>query len=126
MAPGENGDVFVFTFMAPAGGISNGGLTVAVPAGFSAPVTTNAPGCTTVSTGTLAVGGQTITVSSLTLAANATTTITYGASTGGSCGANGGATASSTVGNYTFTTQEKSTSGGTLTNLAASPTGKVQ
>src|SRR5207248_3000867 len=50
-----------------------------------------------------------------TLAAGATLTITYGDKTGGGPGA----TASSTGGAQSWQAQQKSTSGGTLTNLAA-------
>ena len=54
--------------------------------------------------------GQTVTVSGLTLAANATFTITYGP-----------AAATTTGGPQTWSTTERSTVGGTLTALASSP-----
>ena len=89
-----------------------------MPAGWSAPSTTGAnAGYSTSSAGTLAVAAQTITVSSLTLAAGNTFTITYGSTAGGGPGA----TATSSTGAQTWQAQEKSTSGGSLANLAASP-----
>ena len=92
----------------PAGGINNGTVTVVVPAGWSAPSTTGAnAGYTTASSGTVWVAAQTITVSSLTLAAGNTATITYG-----NTGSGGpGATATSSTGAQTWQAQEKSTSG---------------
>ena len=96
----------------------NGTVTLVVPSGWSAPSTTgSAAGFTTASTGTLTVSGQTITVSGVTLSAGNTFTIVYGST----AGAGPGATAASTLGAQTWQAQEKSTSGGTLTNLASSP-----
>jgi hypothetical protein len=119
VSAGSKGNTLVFTFTAPTGGITNGSVTITVPAGWTPPVTTNAIGCTTASVGTVATSGQTISVSALTLAANATTTITYGATTGGSCAANDGATAPATVGATSFTASQRSTAGGTITDLVA-------
>src|SRR5439155_21793622 len=88
------------------------------PGGWSAPSPTGAnPGYTTANTGSLSVSGQTITVSSVTLAGGATMTITYGSTASGGPGA----TAPVTAGAQSWTTQERSSAGGTLTNLAASP-----
>ena len=114
----QTGRTITFTYTAPAGGISGGSVTVAVPSGWSAPSTTgSAAGYSTSSAGTLTVSGSTITVSSLTLAAGNTLTITYGSTASGGAGA----TATSTTGAQTWTTQEKSTSAGSLTNLGSSP-----
>src|SRR6185436_1236516 len=114
----QTGRTITFTYTAPTGGISNGSVTLAVPSGWSAPSTTGSnAGYTSASTGTLAVASQTITVSSVTLAAGNTFTITYGDTGGGGPGA----TATSSTGAQTWQAQEKSTSAGSLTNLGASP-----
>ena len=79
MNSAQTGRTITFTYTAATGGISNGSVTLVVPAGWSAPSTTGAnAGYTTSSSGTLAVAGQTITVSSLTLGGGSTFTITYG------------------------------------------------
>ncbi len=107
-----------FTYTAAAGGTSGGAVTVVAPAGWSAPSTTATdPGYTTASTGSVSVAGQTITVSGVTLAGAATMTITYGDTGSGGPGA----TAGTTTGAQTWQAQERSTAGGVLTNLAASP-----
>jgi hypothetical protein len=117
----ETGDVITFTYTAAAGGMSSGAIAITVPSGWSAPVTTNAVGCVSASTGTVSTSGQTVTVSGVTLAAGATATITYGAITGGNCTASDGATVGSTTGSVTFATQQASTTGGTLAAIATSP-----
>src|SRR5207302_2050826 len=114
------GNTLTFTYTAAAGGLSNGSVTLAVPAGWSAPSTSSAAnGYTTASTGTVSVAAQTITVSSLTLAGAGAMTVTYGSKAGGG----GGATAGSTTGSPSWQVQEKSTSNATsaLTNLGSSP-----
>src|SRR6185503_21002186 len=112
------GRTITFTYTAATGGISNGSVTVAVASGWTAPSTTGASaGYTTASSGTVSVAGQTITVSSLTLAAGNTLTVTYGSTAGGGPGA----TATSTTGAQNWTTQEKSTANGSLTNIASQP-----
>src|SRR6185437_15329987 len=112
------GRTITFTYTAATGGISNGSVTAVVPAGWSAPSTTGSnAGYTTSSSGTVSAAGQTITVSSLTLSGGSTFTITYGDT--GSGGA--GATAPVPAGAQIWQAQEKSSSGGTLMNLAASP-----
>jgi subtilase family serine protease len=115
-----------FTYTPAAGGMSGGAVTLAVPTGWSAPSTTgSAAGYTTVTTkaGTLSVSGQTITVSGLTRGSTQPFTITYGSRAAGGPGATAPPTA---VGSQTWLAKEKSTSGGTLTNLAAgSPAIKV-
>src|SRR5205807_2406348 len=114
----QTGRTVTFTYTAATGGISNGSVTLVVPAGWSAPSTTGSnAGYTTASSGTLSVSSQTITVSSLTLAGGATMTITYGSTGGGGPGA----TATSSTGAQTWQAQQKSTSAGSLANLAASP-----
>src|SRR2546423_8348868 len=114
----QTGRTITFTYTAPAGGISSGSVTLAAPAGWSAPSTTGAnAGYTTASAGTLSVSGQTITVSSLTLAAASTLTITYGSTASGGPGA----TASSSTGAQTWTTQEKSSANGSPTDVASQP-----
>ena len=115
---GSTGHVITFTYTAATGGVSSGGVHLTVPPGWSAPSTTGtSAGYTTASTGTVSVDGQTIIVLSVTLAAGATLTINYGAKT-----AKGpGATATTGVGAATWIATEKSTSGGTETNLAKSP-----
>src|SRR5207253_3523701 len=112
------GRTITFTYTAAAGGINNGSVTLVVPAGWSAPSITGAnAGYTTSSAGTLTVSSQTITVSALTLAAGNTFTITYGSTGGGGPGA----TVTSSTGAQTWQAQDKSTSAGSLTNLASSP-----
>jgi hypothetical protein len=115
---GSTGHVLTFTYTAATGGVSNGGVHLTVPSGWSAPSTTGtSAGYTTASTGTVSVDGQTVVVLGVTLAAGATLTINYG-----SKAAKGpGATASTSVGAATWITTEKSTSGGTETTLAKSP-----
>ena len=106
-----------FTFTAALGGMSSGELSLAVPSGWTAPSTTSGhAGYTSASTGTLAVSGQAITVSSVTLTSGSTLTVTYGAG-----GGSGAATPPSGYGTYAFTAEEESTSAGTLTDLASSP-----
>src|SRR5207237_10890052 len=61
--------------------------------------------------------GSPIAVSSVTLAAGKTFTITYGDTSGGGSGA----TATSSTGAQTWQVQEKSTSAGSLANIASSP-----
>jgi len=100
-------NTIVFTYKAAAaGGISNGTVTLTVPAGWPAP----SAGNTTPSLGAGSYAGQTVTVSGLTLAPNATFTITYGPAAGPTTG-----------GPQTWSTSEQSTAGGTLAALATSP-----
>jgi hypothetical protein len=115
---GSSAHTITFTYTAATGGVSDGGVHLSVPSGWSTPSTTGtAAGYTTASTGTVTVDGQTIVVLGVTLAAGATLTIDYGAR-----GAKGpGAVATQSVGAQTWTATEKSTSSGTETNLAKSP-----
>ena len=106
-------DTLTFTYTAAAGGMSSGSVTVSVPSGWSAPSTASGTaGYTTASTGTVSVAGPLITVSGVTLSSGSTLTLTYGSGGGASA-----AVAPSSSGTSTFTTQEKSTSSGTLTDL---------
>jgi hypothetical protein len=107
-----------FTYTAAAGhSLTNGEITIAVPAGWSAPSTTaSAAGYTTTSAGAV-VSSSSIQVSGITLAAGGTVVIIYGDTSGGGQGA----VSSSTVQTVTFTTAERSSSSGTLTTLASSP-----
>ncbi len=115
---GSTGHTITFTYTAASGGVSGGGVHVTVPSGWSPPSTTGtAAGYTTASTGTVSISGQTIIVLGVTLASGATLAINYGAR--GSKGP--GATATQSVGPQTWTATEKSTTGGTETNLAKSP-----
>src|SRR5204862_114937 len=114
----QTGRTITFTYTAPTGGISSGSVTLVVPSGWSAPSTTgSAAGYTTASSGTLSIASHTITVSSLTIAGGSTLTITYGSTAGGGPGA----TATSSTGAQTWTTQEKSTADGSLTYIASQP-----
>ena len=114
----QTGRTITFTYTAAAGGMVGGAVTVAAPAGWSAPSTTATdPGYATASTGTVTAAGQTITVSGVTLSAAATLTIVYGDRGSGGPGATAGAT----TGAQTWQGQEKSTAAGVLANLAASP-----
>src|SRR5207248_3458515 len=96
----------------------NGSVTLVVPSGWNAPSTTGSnAGYTTASTGTVSVSSQTITVSNVTLGGGSTMTVTYGSTASGGPGA----TATSSAAAQTWQAQEKSTSGGRLTNLGSSP-----
>ena len=115
---GSTGNLVNFHYTAASGGLSSGEIDVTVPAGWSAPsLTGSAPGYTTAPCGTVAVVGSTIVVTGVTLAGGSSCTILYGDLAGGGPGV----TAPSSPGISTFTTQEKSTAGGTLTALASSP-----
>ena len=107
----------VFTYTAPASGLSGGAVAVSVPAGWTAPSTTSGhAGYTTASTGTLTVAGQVVTVSGVTLSSAQTLTVTFGAG-----GGTAAVTPPTTLGNATFSTSERSSSSGTLTALSSSP-----
>jgi uncharacterized repeat protein (TIGR02059 family) len=98
------------TYTAPTGGMTNGALTIDVPAGWTAPQTGAGAGQVTSSVGSVSVAGQTITINSLSRNAGQTVVVTY---------ANG--VAATTTGSANWTTKQKSTAGGTLTNLGAQP-----
>jgi subtilase family serine protease len=123
VAHATSAHTITFTFTPAAGGVQGGAVTLAVPAGWSAPSTTSsAAGYTTASAGTVSASGQTITISGLNRASNQPILIVYGNRASSGPGATSPSTA---VGNQTWQAKEKSTSGGTLTNLASSPVIKV-
>ena len=66
-----------FTYTVPTGGMTAGAITVDVPAGWTAPQLAVGAGQATSTAGTVAVAGQTITVSALSLNAGQTFTVTY-------------------------------------------------
>lgn len=118
VVPGSAGNTISLVYVAAKGGMINGTVKVAVPAGWSAPSTTGSdPGYSTSSTGSLSFLGQTITVSGLTLAAGQKVTIVYGSK----ASAGSGASAPAASSDDPWTTQERSTTGGTFTNLASQP-----
>src|SRR5439155_1370451 len=100
VANGSTGNSITFTYTATAGGISSGEVDIAVPTGngCTTPRITAGAGCVSSASGSVAVSGSTIQWSGLTLAANGTATITYGATSGGSCTAGNGAAAGTTAG----------------------------
>lgn len=120
----STGQTLTFTYTAATGGLNNGEVDITVPSGWTAPTTANAAGCTTVGAGVGAVSigaGQVIQVTGVNLAGGASLTVTYGATSGGSCAPGDGVVAPSTSGSSTFSTTEKSTSGGALTAISSSP-----
>jgi hypothetical protein len=111
-----------FKYAAATGGIWHATLTLAVPAGWSAPSTAKtAPGYVAVSEGKVSVSARTITVQVPILASEHELTITYGSRTGGGPGA----TAPAATGTQTWPAEEKSAPNGTLTNLIHPPQIKV-
>ena len=107
-----------FTYTTATGGMSNGAVTIAIPAGWTAPNTTaGTAGYTTASTGTVAWNGGTriLTVSGVSRTAGQTLTITYGA------GAGGAVTVPAGSGTVTWQAQQRSLAAGTLVNLGTSP-----
>ena len=114
----QTGNTLVFTYTVATGDMSNGGVKLTIPAGWSAPsISAVAAGYTTSSAGTVAVAGQVVTISAISLAAGSPVTITYGSKAGGGAGA----TATATTGAQTWQLQQRSTGGGVFTNLGASP-----
>jgi hypothetical protein len=122
VAPDASGVTLDFVFTAPAGGIDDGAVQIALPPGWTAPVTGDAPGCTTAKAGTITTSGQTITWSNLTLPANTSATLVYGASSQGYCASGDGASAPGSTGPSIFSTDEMSTSDGTWQPIDESPT----
>jgi len=98
-----------FTYTASAT-LTSGKVSVAVPAGWTVPTTSN----TTASTGVVSVVGSTITVSGVSLTSAQTLTLTYGA------GADK-VTPAPTGGFDTFTVSMSPNSSGTLSALSMSP-----
>ncbi|TEB08244.1 Cellulosome-anchoring protein precursor [Pelotomaculum schinkii] len=115
---GQTGVTLTFTYVADAGGLNNGAITITVPDGWSVPGTDPAgAGYSTASKGSVTVAGRTITVSGLNLAGGESLTVSYGDKAMGGPGA----TAATTPGTVTWQAATKSTSGGTLIDLGASP-----
>jgi len=114
--PGSPGNTVVFVFEAAAGGVSGGRLELTVPAGWSAPSTqASDPGYVTASPGAIAVHGQVIELSGLTLKSGDTVTIVYGSRAGGGPGATA---AGGAAGPHFWRAREQSSSGGgALTRL---------
>jgi hypothetical protein len=118
---GTTQNTITFTYTAPSDGVKDASLTIAVPAGWTPPVTTEAAGCTTASAGAVTTNGQTITVTGLTLDPLEQAWIVYGATTGGSCNAADGATAPSTMGAPVWQAQVALHPGHAFTDLASAP-----
>jgi hypothetical protein len=115
--PAGSGKTLTFTYTAASGGLGGGAVTLTVPAGWSPPSTTgSAPGFVTSSAGSVSISGQTITVPSLSPAGGGSFTVTYGSKALAGPGAPVSAGAS-----QSWQAQERSTSDGTLTDLASSP-----
>jgi hypothetical protein len=115
---GSSGNTITFTYTAATGGIAGGAITIVVPTGWNAPSLAGAnPGFVKTGKGVVSVSGQTITISNLTLAGGTSFDVIYGSKAAGGPGA----TASTTPGAETWQAQSKATVGGTLTNLASSP-----
>jgi hypothetical protein len=109
----------VLTYTTATGGTSKGTVTVAVPVGWSAPsLTSTAPGYVRTSRGSVSVSSRTISVGGLNLTAGTHFTITYGVKAAGGPGA----TASTATGAQTWTTRERSWTGGALKLLGPQPT----
>jgi hypothetical protein len=117
-----SGNVFTLAYTAPANGaLFKGKLRIVVPTGWTAPSkSATSPGLAQTSMGSVAVSGQSITITSLYLQPSATVTVTYGTIANGKTGVKVGGS-----GTYTFATKEASSSGGTLVSLAASPKVKL-
>src|SRR5207244_3084278 len=83
----SGGNTITFTYTAAPGGLSHGAVRLAVPTGWSPPSTTGGdPGFVTATAGTLAISGNAIVVSALTLAGGATLQIVYGSTASGGPG----------------------------------------
>jgi hypothetical protein len=110
-----------FRYTAAVGGLAGGSLTLTLPADWSPPAT----GCTTATAGVVTTSGQTIVISDLTLAANNSLTVTYGAESGGACAENGAATSLPGSVAEAVSAEEMSTPAGTLTSIIDDPTVQV-
>jgi hypothetical protein len=123
---GSSGNTIAFTYTAPSGGVQDATLAIAVPPGWTPPVTVDAVGCTTATAGSVTTSGQAITVSALTLPPNGRLGIVYGATSGGSCTALDGATAPSTPGAPVWQPKVTLTPGGPSTSLPSPPAIQVR
>jgi len=121
VANASAGNTITFIYTAPSGGVQDASLAIDVPQGWTPPVTTDALGCTVATVGTVTTRGQAIIVSDLTLPPKGETVITYGATSGGSCGAGDGATAPTTAGAPVWQVRVTWHEGGPFTNLRSSP-----
>jgi hypothetical protein len=122
VSAGSGPTTLAFTYTAPTGGVSGGTVTLTVPPDWTPPVAGDAPGCTAASAGTVSTDGQTIVLSGLTLRADTSAVITYGATSGGGCAPGDGAAAPSAAGTGSFAGEEASTPSGTLSALGAPAT----
>ena len=93
---------FIFTYTADPDGLINGEIDIAIPAGWSGGSATSSTGSAVITSGVIKVTGITLASGSMTIGLN-------------------NVTVPGTTGANTFNTQEKSTSGGTLTSLAVQP-----
>jgi hypothetical protein len=107
---GSTGNSITFEYTPGSGGMVGGAVTLTVPTGWTAPATADGAGHVSADSGTVSVASRTITVSGVTLGESDTLHITYE-----------NATAPNTGGFQTWNAQQKSTSGGTLTDLGDSP-----
>ncbi len=125
VAVGTAEHTIAFTYTAPRGGVHDASLRIAVPPGWTAPVASDAPGCTSATVGTVTTSEQTITVSAVTLPPNGQLVIAYGAVAGGFCTAADAATAPATPGAPVWQAEVTLTAGGPSTNLRSSPAIRV-
>src|SRR3989441_8093724 len=117
---GTIGNTLTFIFAAPSGKTFNAGsqATILVPAGWTAPTSSNvvvttgpAPACSAATLGTITGTGPWTIPINMTCAAKAQFTVAFS-----------GVTAPATTGISTFTTKTKQGNSGTLTNITPQPT----
>jgi hypothetical protein len=125
VAAGTAENTIAFTYTAPRGGVHDASLRIAVPPEWTAPVTSDAPGCTSATVGTVTTSGQTITVTAVTLPPTGQLVLTYGAVSGGLCTAADAATAPATPGAPVWQADMTLTADGPSTNLPSSPAIRV-
>src|SRR4051812_36614696 len=114
----QPGRTITFTYTAATGGMSDGVVTLAVPAGWSVPSTTTSdPGYATATRGTVITSGHVIYVMHVTMSAGQTLHVVYGSRAGGGTGA----TAPTSPGAQTWVAREGSTAAGVKTAIASSP-----
>ena len=115
----STGNFLTFTYTATGAGMNNGALTFTVPAGWSAPDLGGFnTGATNAACGDFSpvLTGRTVQFNAITLTAGQTCDIHFGISGFGTV------VAPAATGVNTFTIQQKSTAGGTLTNIVARST----
>jgi hypothetical protein len=125
IAGASTGNTISFTYTAPGAGVQTGSVSLDVPSGWTAPITLDAAGCTTSTVGDVTTSDQKIRVSALTLPPGGQAVITYGATSGGSCGADDGAIAPPTPGSPVWQAQVALTADGAPTSLPSSPSIQV-